>query len=90
MAAEDCTITDPLVKRYVSLAKGEVGLIIPGFMYVESYEKAYQKRTGISDDKHLTVLTRLVDAVHEAGGLIAFQLVHGEVDKDFPLLVKLN
>ena len=32
MADENGAVTDPLVKRYVNLAKGEVGLIIPGLI----------------------------------------------------------
>ena len=31
---------------------------------------------GIHDDRLIPELTRLVDAVHEAGGHIAFQLAH--------------
>ena len=77
MAAEDGSVTDPIIKRYVHLAKGGVGLIIPGYMYVEPEGKALRKQTGICDDKHLSGLTRLAEAVHEAEGLIAFQIVHG-------------
>jgi 2,4-dienoyl-CoA reductase-like NADH-dependent reductase (Old Yellow Enzyme family) len=70
-------VTDPLVKRYATLAKGEVGLIIPGYMYVHPKGKASDRQTGIHDDRLIPGLTRLVDAVHAAGGLIAFQLAHG-------------
>jgi len=34
MADEAGAVTDALVKRYVNLAKGAVGLIIPGYVYV--------------------------------------------------------
>jgi 2,4-dienoyl-CoA reductase-like NADH-dependent reductase (Old Yellow Enzyme family) len=77
MATDDGLITEPLIKRYVNLARGEVGLIIPGYLYVDPSGKAIRGQAGISDDSHLPGLTRLVDAVHEAGGLIAFQIVHG-------------
>lgn len=77
MADEKGTVTDPLVKRYVNLARGEVGLIIPGYMYVHPRGRAFALQTGIHDDRLVPGLTRLVDAVHEAGGLIAFQLAHG-------------
>jgi 2,4-dienoyl-CoA reductase-like NADH-dependent reductase (Old Yellow Enzyme family) len=77
MADENGAVTDLLVKRYVNLAKGEVGLIIPGYMYVHPRGKASARQTGIHDDRLIAGLTRLVDAVHAAGGLIAFQLAHG-------------
>ena len=77
MADENGAVTDHLVKRYVNLAKGEVGLIIPGYLYVHPRGKAFAGQTGIHDDRLVPGLSRLVDAVHEAGGLIAFQLAHG-------------
>ena len=77
MADENGAVTDNLVKRYVNLAKGEVGLIIPGYMYVHPRGKAFARQTGIHDDRLIPGLTHLVNAVHEAGGLIAFQLAHG-------------
>lgn len=77
MADENGAVTDHLVKRYVHLAKGEVGLIIPGYMYVHPRGKAFGGQTGIDDDRLIPGLKHLVNAVHEAGGFIAFQLVHG-------------
>jgi len=77
MAAEDGSITQPLIDRYTTLAKGEIGLIIPGYLYVHPRGKAIPNQASISDDKYLPGLTTLVDKVHEAGGLIAFQIAHG-------------
>ena len=77
MADENGMVTDRLIKRYVNLAKGEVGLIIPGYLYVHTRGKAFPGQTGIHDDRLIPGLTRLVNAVHEADGLIAFQLAHG-------------
>jgi 2,4-dienoyl-CoA reductase-like NADH-dependent reductase (Old Yellow Enzyme family) len=77
MASDDGLVTDALIKRYVNLAKGEVGLIIPGYLYVDPAGKAIKGQAGISDDRHLPGLTRLVEAVHQEGGLIAFQIAHG-------------
>lgn len=77
MAGENGEVNEQLVKRYVNLAKGAVGLIIPGYMYIHRRGKAFARQTGIHDDRLLPGLTRLVDAVHEAGGRIAFQLAHG-------------
>lgn len=77
MADENGAVTDPLVKRYVNLSKGEVGLIIPGYLYVHPRGKAFPRQTGIHDDRLIPGLTHLVDAVHAAGRRIAFQLAHG-------------
>jgi 2,4-dienoyl-CoA reductase-like NADH-dependent reductase (Old Yellow Enzyme family) len=77
MAATDGSVTEALVKRYVNLAKGEVGLIIPGYLYVHPRGKCFEYQTGVSEDKHVAGLTRLVDAVHRAGGVIALQIAHG-------------
>jgi 2,4-dienoyl-CoA reductase-like NADH-dependent reductase (Old Yellow Enzyme family) len=77
MARADGTVTDALVRRYGTLAKGGVGLVIPGHMYVHPRGKAFAGQTGIWDDRHLPGLRRLTDAVHAAGGCIAFQLAHG-------------
>ncbi len=76
MASETGEITDKLVKRYQMLAKGEIGLIIPGHMYVHPYGRAGKFETGIHTDKMVPGLKRLVDAVHKEGGKIFFQISH--------------
>ncbi len=76
MAEADGTVTDALVKRYVTLAKGEVGLIITGHMNVHPAGKAAERQTGIYSDEMIPGLRRLTEAVHDEGGLIAFQLAH--------------
>jgi 2,4-dienoyl-CoA reductase-like NADH-dependent reductase (Old Yellow Enzyme family) len=58
------------------LARGEVGLIIPGYMYVHRYGQAMKRQTGIYSDKLLPGLTKLVSAVHQEGGKVVFQLSH--------------
>jgi 2,4-dienoyl-CoA reductase-like NADH-dependent reductase (Old Yellow Enzyme family) len=77
MAGTDGEVTDELVNRYRSLARGEVGLIIPGYLYVHPRGKAIGRQTGIHHDKLVPGLKRIVDVVHEEGGRIAFQLAHG-------------
>ncbi|MDZ7667645.1 MAG: hypothetical protein U5K27_20320 [Desulfotignum sp.] len=46
MADADGQVTNTLIKRYRQLAEGEVGLIIPGFMYVHSLGQACQPSKG--------------------------------------------
>jgi 2,4-dienoyl-CoA reductase-like NADH-dependent reductase (Old Yellow Enzyme family) len=76
MALETGEVSDKLVKRYQNLAKGEVGLIIPGYMFVHPLGRSYGYQTGIHSDDMIPGLRRLVEAVHQEGGKIAFQLVH--------------
>ena len=76
MALETGEVSDKLVKRYQNLAKGEVGLIIPGYMFVHPLGRCGKYQTGIHSDNLIPGLRRLVEAVHQEGGKIAFQLVH--------------
>ncbi len=76
MAGSDGQVTDTLIKRYRQLAEGEVGLIIPGFMYVHPLGRAYNAPMGIHSDEMIDGLTRLVSAVHEFDSKIFFQINH--------------
>jgi len=76
MASETGEVTDKLIKRYQNLAKGEVGLIIPGYIYIHPLGRAYRYQTGIHNDDMIPGLRKLVKAVHQEGGRIVFQLMH--------------
>jgi 2,4-dienoyl-CoA reductase-like NADH-dependent reductase (Old Yellow Enzyme family) len=76
MASETGEVSDKLIKRYQNLAKWEVGLIIPGHMFVHPLGRSVKYQTGIHRDDMIPGLTRLVEAVHQEGSKIAFQLVH--------------
>ena len=76
MANETGEVSDELIKRYERLAKGGVGLCISGMMYVHASGRGYKNQTGIHDDRRIPGLRKLVDAVHQAGGKIAFQIAH--------------
>ena len=76
MAGKTGEVSDELIKRYERLAKGGVGLSITGLMFVHSSGRGYKYQTGIHDDTMIEGLTKLVDAVHQLGGKIAFQLAH--------------
>ncbi len=84
MASPEGFVTDELVQRYVNLAKGEVGLIVPGDLYVHPLGKSRHNQTGIHTDATITGLKRLVEAVHEHGAKIVFQLSHagGQTTRD--------
>ena len=77
MANKTGEVSDELIKRYERLAKGGVGLCITGLMYVHASGRCYKNQTGIHDDRMIPGLRKLVDAVHQAGGKIAFQIAHG-------------
>jgi 2,4-dienoyl-CoA reductase-like NADH-dependent reductase (Old Yellow Enzyme family) len=69
-------VTDDLVNRYDNLAKGGVGLIIPGYMNVSADGKGLPFQTGIYRDELVPGLKRLADTAHEHGAKIFFQLAH--------------
>jgi len=77
MATETGEVTDELIKRYSKLAKGDVGLIIPGYMFVHPRGRTMKYHTGIHNDKMIPGLKKLVNEVHLNEGKVAFQLVHG-------------
>ena len=76
MAKETGEVSDELIKRYERLAKGGVGLIITGLMYVHPSGRGYKYQTAIHHENMIEGLKKLVAAVHQAGGKIAFQLAH--------------
>ena len=51
MAGENGEVTEKLIRRYTRLARGEVGLVIPGHMYVHKNGRALNYQTGIDDDQ---------------------------------------
>lgn len=77
MASPEGEVSDQIIKRYRRLARGEVGLIIPGYMYVHPHGRSMYYQTGIYSDKLIPGLQKLVDAIHDEGGRVAFQLAHG-------------
>ena len=77
MATETGEVSDSLIKKYSKLAKGDVGLIIPGYLFVHPRGRGMKYQTGIHNDKMIPGLKKLVDEVHLNDGKIAFQLVHG-------------
>jgi 2,4-dienoyl-CoA reductase-like NADH-dependent reductase (Old Yellow Enzyme family) len=65
---------------YQELARGGVGLIITGHMYVHPSGRAHPEMTGIYSDELISGLAGLADAVHQEGGRIAAQINHGGVN----------
>jgi 2,4-dienoyl-CoA reductase-like NADH-dependent reductase (Old Yellow Enzyme family) len=76
MATEAGEVTDDIVKRYRNLARGDVGLIISGLIYVHPLGRATKQQLGIHDDRMIPGLKRVLESVHQEGGKMVFQLVH--------------
>lgn len=78
-ANPDGTIISEYLKLYSDLAKGEVGLIIQGHLYIMDEGKAHKKMAGIAHDHHREGLKQIVQSVHSIGtdSKIVAQLNHG-------------
>ncbi|HEY5474571.1 MAG TPA: NADH:flavin oxidoreductase [Candidatus Limnocylindrales bacterium] len=76
--ADEGGIVGPeIVRWYEDLARGGVGLIIKGHLYVDPRGKAHPGMAGISGDEHLPGLARIAEVVHRRGARILAQINHG-------------
>jgi 2,4-dienoyl-CoA reductase-like NADH-dependent reductase (Old Yellow Enzyme family) len=73
-----------LAHYYADLARGGAGLIISGYTFVSPEGKQLPGKMGIHSDDFADDHRRLTQAVHDAGGSLAIQLVHagGQADPD--------
>ncbi len=76
-ADEDGRPLPSLAEMYAQLARGGVGLIVSGHMFVHPTGKTHLQMSGIYSDDLIPALAQLTAAVHREGGLIAAQLNHG-------------
>jgi 2,4-dienoyl-CoA reductase-like NADH-dependent reductase (Old Yellow Enzyme family) len=65
-----------IIDYYKQLAKGGVGLIIKGHSYVSLDGKAHTGQSGLSSEKHLPMMKKLVQIVHQNDSNILAQLNH--------------
>ena len=77
MADGDGRPLPPLKNLHTELAKGGVGLIITGHMYIHPSGKAHVEMTGVYSDDLLPDLSQLANAVHDENGRIIVQINHG-------------
>ena len=73
-----------LEAMYRELARGGVGLIITGHMYVAPGGKAHPEMTGIYSDEMVPDLARLAKGVHQEGGRLLAQINHGGMQASDP------
>jgi 2,4-dienoyl-CoA reductase-like NADH-dependent reductase (Old Yellow Enzyme family) len=76
-AFEDGTVRDSAIELYENLAKGGIGLIVKGHLYISESGKAHQGMAGISSDIHISRLKELTDIVHNNESKIVAQINHG-------------
>ncbi len=76
-ADEDGFVTDSIVELYESLTRGGVGLIITGNTLVHPSGRTITQMLCLHSDIYIEGLTSLTRAVHDMGGIIFIQLVHG-------------
>ncbi len=77
LASDEGYVTDRMLDFYQTLARGEIGLIVPGYSYIEPTGKSSKRQGAIYDDSFIPGYKKLTDVVHEEGGAIALQIVHG-------------
>ena len=77
MCEQDGRPTERLINCYKDLAKGGIGLIITGYAFVRLDGKNNPGQMGIHTDNFADDYKKMTKAVHEAGGKLAVQLVHG-------------
>ncbi len=77
LADKEGAVTPKLTELMVRLARGEVGLIISGYAFVTPEGQSSLGQLAVHDDRFWPGLRQMAAAVHEAGGRIALQIVHG-------------
>ncbi|MEI7451383.1 MAG: NADH:flavin oxidoreductase, partial [Desulfomonile sp.] len=75
-AARDGKVSDQMIEMYNNLAKGEVGLIITGWIGVSGNDQPGARTVVLTDDSSISGLERLTGTVHLHGRKIIAQLNH--------------
>lgn len=76
MAEENGASTEQLEEFLCELARGGVGLVIPGHAYVSPEGQASPWQLGVHDDALLPGLKNLAVALHELGTPLVLQIAH--------------
>ena len=70
------------LNHMVDLAHGQVGLIIPGFMYPMKTGRVFLGQTGMSSPMHAAAWQKTVDEIHRIGSKVVFQIAAGGIACD--------
>ncbi len=77
IANPDGTVSEQYIEYYRNIARGGVALITPGIAVVdEDAPFVGLRQPFLTDEKYVPGLRRVVDAVHDEGAKITFQLWH--------------
>ena len=76
MADTDGACTPQLTNLMTELAKGNVGLIISGYAYVNQQGKSRRGQLAVSAEELIPGLAQMTDAVHKESGKIVMQIAH--------------
>lgn len=68
--------TPPLIETIRELARGGVGMIIPGHAYVDKEGRADARQMGVHDDATIKGLSQMAEAAHQEGAAIVLQLTY--------------
>jgi len=79
LSDEDGFVGDESVELMKRLASNDVGLIVTGYAYVQKNGQCFIDMNGIQDDDHIPGYRKMVKAVHDLGGKIVMQIVHGGI-----------
>jgi len=74
---EDGTVNDRVVRGYVEDARGGWGLLQVSASFIHPEGKFTRRMIGVHDDRTISGLEKLADAIHREGCLCSFQIVHG-------------
>ena len=77
VAADNGEITDDYLKIYSRLAKGGIGLIIPGNYFVHQNGRAHARIPLLDNDNIIKDLKKLTRIIHEGNAKTFAQLCHG-------------
>jgi 2,4-dienoyl-CoA reductase-like NADH-dependent reductase (Old Yellow Enzyme family) len=89
MATASGEATDDLVRLYSDLARGGVGLIITGHIYVEPRGQYEPRQLGLDRDARIAPLADVIDAVHRHGSRIFAELSHAGSQSLIPEIMPL-
>lgn len=76
MAGEGGEATPRLAALLRTLARGGVGLVVPGHAFVRPEGQASSRQLGVHDDALVPGLASLAAAIHEGGAAACCQLAH--------------
>lgn len=71
--------SDKLKHMITKLSEGEVGLIVPGYVYPIYHGKAAKNQTSMCDYSQAETWKSVINSIHSNGSKIIFQVCHGGI-----------